>query len=359
VTQLKQVYQYSPGTILIPQQFGAAYDSATPAAGNPVTIGPWGDDYGTEATTTNSWTAAYRCLSMAIRLRIVGLPSGVFMAPGKCYVAQIRWNRDEVPQTEQDFVTLERLGYASHVSVDAIREAGSKTCYAVPDGGDKFELSSSFYPAPGMFLTSALQGYAATGQDVRAFPGYTGLVTPSASTLLVPYLTQSSNAGGITDNEDQMTADQTMVIIVGFFGLQDGIVIEADYATTQEYIATPAAPPGIDMGVQLRNSAAMDQIFGAASILASYRAMMFQSPGDKTILSAPTSPFGHASEGKANAEGRATRARLVQAVRRSAGGLVRHQRAEGFWDFDWLKKGNLGGLSWDFNDKPSGSRGRK
>jgi hypothetical protein len=158
---------------------------------------------------------------------------------------------------------------------------------------------------------------------------------------------------GIAADQDARNADSTMLLVVGIFGAVDGVVVEVDYAQIHEYVATPQAPPGISSCVQLRNSAAMDAIFGAASVIAQHRGQMFQAPGDKTIMSVPRGGL-FAAESRVSAEGRSTKAKLVSAVMRSTGKSFTAKKAEGFFDFDWLHTGRLGdeknGFGWNFTD---------
>jgi hypothetical protein len=130
-----------------------------------------------------------------------------------------------------------------------------------------------------------------------------------------------------------------------------------DYAAVHECIATPSAPPGVSTAVQLRSSGAMDAIFGAASVIATVRGQMFQSPGDKTISASPSPLVRGESTVSARKAAAEFRGSLVRSVMSSPGRVLR-RRAEGFWDFDWLKHGNVGPINWDFRDKPS-SRGRE
>lgn len=352
------VYSYSPGNILQMMQFA---DAGFDAAGFPVhgaSSGPWSDDFGVEQLETAQWIAAYRCLAGAMRVRVVGLPSGQFMTPGKIYFGQIRWNYDDVPSTEQDWTQLERLGYATHVSLDAVREAGSKTFYLLPDGSDKFELTSNLWPAPGIIGTSEVLP-AQDVQSIRKFLSWGDSLSGQYGRQIVPYRTaaNTNSIAGTQDNVDQQVADQTMLMLVAVFGTQAGVVLEVDYAQIHEYVATPAAPPGVDTAIQLPSSTAMDQIFSSSAVIGEMRGAMLQSSGDKTILSVPQKAFGP-DHAEAAMVGRRTRDTLISATRRAAGGTLKKSRGrgEGFWDFDWLKKGNLGGLSWDFSDEKKKSK---
>jgi hypothetical protein len=359
------VFPYTPGCIMRPVQFlDAGYDSSASGTASATHFidgashaGVWDDDFGAEESETAGWVAATRCIAMAMRCRVVGLPSGQFMTPGKLYFAQLRWNWDDFPLMEQDWTQLERLGYASHVSLDAVRESGSKTFFALPDGTDKFELSSTFLPAPGIFSSGNLTNGGALAQSsVRWFPPSIGTANsafalPSQQTIPYNSSARESVYGVINDATDMVVADQTMALFMCVFGTQAGVVLEVDYASIHEYVATPAAPPGIDTEVQLPSSSAMDQIFASAAVIGEVRGAMLQAAGDKTILSAPTRAFGE-SRAALQSEGRKTKGALMTAVKRSVGGSIsktRGRQSEGFWDFDWLSKGSLGPINWDFS----------
>lgn len=368
-TTAVQPYQYSPGNILVPLQFndeGIDETGIVPLVGSPV--GPWGDDFGPEQELTSSWSSAMRTLAMAIRLRVIGLPSGQFMAPGKVYAAQVRWNANDLPTTEQDFVNLERLGSASHVSLDAVRAAGSKTWYALPDGTDKFELSSSFAPSPGVFKSSEVTVLSslspAAGSAVRLFPQTSGLQGSAdggaASRAIVPFYTVASTGvvpvsgpvTGLQDASDQQVADQTQMLLLGFFGLADGVVLEVDYARVDEVLPSSNAPPSVDTAIQLRSAAAMDGIFNAAALLSMQRTRMYQTPGDLTI----TAP---APGQNASPEARRMLASVRNSVRKSSGAAIK--RREGW--FDWLSQARFGrpgqGFQWDFTDHPMVTGGER
>jgi hypothetical protein len=352
-------YAYTPGNILSMGQFPDAGAKSALTLVNGTQL-PWGDDFGAEQLTTMGWVAAYRLISGAMRVRVVGLPSGQFMTPGKIYFGQIRWNLDDVPSTEQDWTQLERLGYATHVSLDAVREAGSKTFFFLPDGTDKFELRSNFWPAPGSFnalhITDVSGGTPSFESYIRRFPTLAeALANGNALQGVVPFgatTTGGQSNGPTADVPDQQQADQTMCMLVAVFGTQAGVVLEVDYAQIHEYVATPNAPPGIDTAIQLPSSVALDQIFASSAVIGEMRGAMVQAAGDKTILDVPSKMFGP-DHGGIRAEGKRTKSAILSNVRHHAGGTLRKGRAEGFWDFDWLSKGNLGGLSWDFSSGSS------
>lgn len=329
-------YEYTPGNILKPQQYKEIGPSSgfTNADGS-VTEGPWGDDYGPQQIDMCSWVASYRVLSMAIRVRIVGLPSGVFMTPGKVYFAQIRAEAEDVPLVEQDFVVLEQKGRASHVSADAVREAGSKTFFVTPDGANKFEMSSTFLPAPGVF--TAVAGTAPLTDGIRRYASTVDLTGPNMTRngapltladLVCPYYTAQT----VADGEDQANADQTYMLVVAFFGVQDGLVIEADYAMCGEYICDKNAPPGIETAVQVPNTRALDEIFAGAAVLADLKPSLLQAPGDRTQIGATTPPaFAPSAAAGVVAESKTTKGVLMRSIGRVSGGVHR-TRAEGFWD---------------------------
>lgn len=344
-------YRYQPGNILTPLQRSTTSGLwRTPFATTPAGI--WADDFGQEQAELSTWVAAYRPLAMALRVRVVGLPTGQFMAPGKIYFAQIRCERNDVPVTEQDFVVLETKGRASHVSLDAVREAGSKTYFVTPDGSDKFEMTSSFLPAPGVFKKSD----EAYGHGTRMFPGLAIASSGQwADTGLAGQLCPYGTTQLLGDAADQKNADQTYVLIAACFGLSDGVILEVDYALCGEYIPDKNAPPGVETMVQVPSHSAMDAIFATAAVTADLKPLLLQAPGDKTQMSTSSGPFAPA-EGRGES-GKRVRGAISSAVSRVSGRSFRPRRgrAEGFWDFDWLSSGSFGkkggGLSWDFAGK--------
>jgi len=325
-------YDYAPGTILAPQ-FMTPANALVPLADYPgpaTTVGPWSDDFGLEQTTTTSWISSYRTLAMAVRVRIVGLPSGTFMAPGKIYFAQVRNDATDLPVSEQDYVVLERLGRATHVSMDAVRESGSKTFFAVPDSADKMNLSSAFYQAPGLFPLST----PVTANGLRRFPGYSAPGV-NGERMIMPYDSITDRTAASTATSiDAAVADQTMHIMCGVFGAQTsegipGLTLEVDYALVAEYIPSSLAPPGLETVVQLPSSAALDSIFAACAVATEVRPVLLQAPGDLTI-SSPTPSTTPAQAERA----RGVQRRLGAFTERITGSAVPHGRREGW--FDWL-----------------------
>lgn len=350
-------YTYSPGCILTPGQWGLG-GYTNPRVNMSFDLnkaGPWSDDYGSTLSSSTPFMSAYRTLSLALRVRIVGLPAGVFMTPGKIYFAQVRCDNTDLPITEQDFANLEQHGRASHVSADAVREAGSKTLYYAPDGSQKFEMTTNFLPPCGIFAPADLSGSpASSSQGQRWFPstGGTGALPGTKpvdwSRAIIPYETRSDTSGGAGSPTtgptaasgnalDSNNADQTTYLFMAYFGGQDGVVLEVDYATIIEYIPNRNAPGGVDAMVQLPDSSAMDRIFAAAAVLTEARPVLLQRPGDLTI-----GPGGASNESAS----RGTMRRLAAMGTVGTGSSYR----EGFWDFDWLKTGNLGPINWDFRD---------
>jgi hypothetical protein len=341
-------YGYGPGDILTPVAFSTTLDNGT-VSGAPA--GPWADDYGDEEATTAQWVNAFRTLALAMRLRVIGLPSGQFMAPGKVYAAQIRYDLDAVPKTEQDFVNLERQGAATHVSLDAVREAGSKTFFAVPDGSDKLELASNLLPASGLVPASFCGGSSADYYVHRFMASADAGAGGRMGRLIVPYTAGADDSVDPSrqDSTNQQVADQTMVLVMGIFGLQDDTILEVSYGKIIEYVPTPSAPPGIETAVQLPSAPAMDALWASIAMLSALRGRLFQSPGDKTI----TTDFSGATP-SAVTEARRIRSTLAARARRLIGTAV-PMRREGFWDFDWLSRGSLGGpgsgMAWNFSGK--------
>jgi len=119
------------------------------------------------------------------------------------------------------------------------------------------------------------------------------------------------------------------------------VVLEVDYALIAEYIPNKAIPGGVEALVQLPDSGALDEIYAAAAVMAEARPTLLQQPGDMTIVTPSRGGPAPSSE--------ALRARnaLGGFAARSRGSAYR----EGFWDFDWLKHGNIGPVNWDFRDK--------
>jgi len=366
-------YSYTPGSIMVPQQWGSGgftdpHIAMAPISPISLNAGPWADGFGTSMQTTVGFIAAYRTLSMAMRVRIIGLPTGQFMTPGVVYFAQVRMNHSDLPVTQQDFVQLEQLGRASHVSADAIREAGSKTLFYSPDGPQKFSMTSNFVAPPGVFGPADATGWvpAVPGAGVRYFPGAPAVVQKATDFTrnIVPYLSQSNtNLPSSTpdslrvatvDATDAANADSSTLLVMAYFGIQEGVVLEVDYAHIVEYIPNNSAPAGIEAVVQLPDSAAMDSIFASAAVMTEARPVLIQQPGDLTLVSAVR---GGPSPTR---EAVAARNRLTSQALRSRGSAYR----EGFWDFDWLKKGSFGdgdgAISWDFSGKkPSKSKSRR
>jgi len=350
-------YQYGPGSIMNPLQWGlGAYSDPRVAmrTNGYVTSGAagtvWGDDFGQSMRTTLPYMAAYRTLSMAIRVRVVGLPTGQFMTPGKIYFAQVRCDNSDLPITEQDFSTMEQLGRASHVSADAVRAAGSKTLFYVPDGQSKFNMTTSFLPPCGTFGSSEIAGISnPQGAGFRYFPLAT--VVTDFTRAIVPYLSAgvSSDAGATTplftgqsSSADSHNADSTTYLVMAYFGAQDGVVLEVDYAQIIEYIPTKSSPGGVEAMVQLPDSTAMDSVFSAAAVMAEARPVMLQQPGDLTLVGSSR------SSAPPSREALSARNRLSA----MSSGLRGKAYREGFWDFDWLKKGDIGNgaFKWDFTD---------
>jgi len=340
------VYDYAPGTIMAPQVINSTQTTIVPVLAGPP--GPWSDDYGDEQSATTLWTAAYRTLAMAIRVRVVGLPAGVFMAPGKIYFAQIRYDATDFPVKEQDFVVLERLGRATHVSLDAVRESGSKTFFAVPDSADKFNMTSEFFIAPGF---STLGGNTPTGQAVRRFPSIASLgpLGFGINRAFVPYDSVTDRGLDSTATHlDACTADQTMVLVCGVFGsstaAETGPTLEVDYAHIVEYIPSSNAPPGLETVVQLPSSTVLDSVFSACAVATELRPVLLQAPGDLTITSpAPTAT--NASVERA----RNVQRRMSALSERFRGAALPHSRREGW--FDWLGAVDLKWGDWSISNK--------
>jgi len=324
------VYDYNPGNI----HSGLCFDSST-TDGGTIDGGSlyrgrvdWGDDFGNMQYQLASWTSAYRVLSAGIRVRVVGLPVGQFMTSGKIYFAQVRYDQADVPVSEQDFVVLERLGRASHVSAEAVRTSGSKTFFATPDGPEKFMMSSSFLPAPGQHGALA----------VPVVPGFTGRRFPKAGSAfptryyIAPYGPTATNANdtatALSASPDQLNADQTTLLVVAAFGITPGTVFEVDYAMNGEYIADKNAPAGVETAVQLPSSLAMDRIYAASAVLADLKPVMLQAAGDRTITpsASPLSPQPTGESFNSKRFGRVAEAATGALIKRRVGA-----RAEDFW----------------------------
>jgi len=350
-------YTYAPGTILSPQSVTGGVFS--PLTGSPA--GPWSDDFGPEQTSTTSWVSSYRTLAMAVRVRVVGLPTGVFMAPGKLYFAQIRYDASDMPVTEQDFVVLERLGRATHVSLDAVREGGSKTFFAVPDSADKFNLSSAFFLPPGVFPQNLLPGGGGqnyNGAGLRLFPGYANI---QGERVVIPYdaITDRTPAS-VAGTMDSTVADSTMVIVCGVFGASgpsSGTVLEVNYGMVVEYIPSAFAPPGLETQVQLPDSISLDRIFAATAVASELRPVMVQAPGDLTVSTPGPSSVPASVERAKRVVGA-----MSQMSSRAAGRQIPHSRREGW--FDWLGDVDLNIGGWHLGntgspDKPKKKKDKK
>lgn len=367
VVSVGEIYDTAPGTIMTPIQWGGKssgadysnpYVNFTNSAGGGWGAGQgvWGDDFGSSLSSTLPYISAYRTLASAIRVRIVGLPSSQFMTPGKIYFAQVRYDLEDLPVTEQDFVVLEQLGRASHVSADAVRASGSKTIFYTPDGSEKFNMTSNFVLAPGVMPTW-LNG-SSPGVCIKKFPTPTSAYNAGCPILqtIVPYstsglITTPGVKNAVADGPDSANADSTMLLVVAYFGASDGVVLEVDYAHVIEYIPNKSSPAGVECMVQLPSSSAMDAIYSASAISAQAKPVMIQSAGDATVGS--ISPLTPSSE---------SRSRVIRGVERAA---VRSSgKSEDMWTDlkDIFSQGSLGkdnmGFSYNFTgQKPAKSRG--
>jgi hypothetical protein len=250
-------------------------------------------------------------------------------------------------------VVLEREGRASHVSTDAIRDAGSKTFYVTPDGSNKLEMSSQFVPAPGI-LNATGDTFASGGR--RCFPTTTSIANGLTwSQVTLPYAaTPYSTSQSIADNADQANADQTYVLVAAIFGASDGLVLEVDYAIVGEYIPDKNTPPGVESAVQTPNTGAMDAIFAAAAVIAELKPVLLQASGDRTQVASAGVPAGMQSEA------RRTRSVLHNAVRSHVGKIVQRTKPEGFWDSLARAAGSaLSSIGTDLTDENPRVRGRK
>jgi hypothetical protein len=343
-----QPYHYQPGCIMRPLQWGANGNPTTAGGANlyafvdgvsPTTSDVWGDDYGADASTMASWVSAYRVLAMAMRFRIIGMAPGVFIAPGKLYVAQVRNEQADIPITEQDYVVLERMGRASHVSVEAVRQAGSKTFYITPDSANKFDMTSNFLPAPGT-LQGKYSVSASAQLGNRVFPNANDLYLGGAGlnqfqtgagnglgveVAICPYNTGQSVGSGT----DSANADSTSILVAAVFGAADGLTFEVDYVMCGEYIADKTAPPGLEMCVQTPDHLALDAIFAAAAAITELKPVLFQAAGDVTQT---VQNFGPGVPASAQSEARRSQAVMRTRGTPRPGSLIRKARPEGFWD---------------------------
>lgn len=360
-------YSFQPGDIAWPMQTanGSTFTALEGASTSLPLSTPWADDFGPSQYSLISYTNSYRVLSMAMRFRVVGLPSGQFMCPGKLYVAQIRCDAYDMPTTEQDFVDLERQNRAMHVSLEQVRVDGQKTVFAVPDSEEKFALSSVTLLAPGMCIPNTPGTGVPTTGYVDYFPvfGGAGPVAPlctaiDARQFYVPYIpgTDSDLDGGgslhVIDHAHSVSADQTMILVAGYFGTQDGVVLEVDYCKVYEAVPLGEAPAGISPAIQLPDSRALDIIYQSVAELAQVRAAAFMSRGDAGSGESLTRITGMVSDP------------------RSLGACIRPASAESWLgfasaassflpDLSWMSQGQLGtsrrGVSWNFAS-PSGGR---
>jgi len=338
---LHGVYRYTPGCIAALDMFAPTPASAVSTI-SPIGISPapnqvaWGDDYGSELARWLPLQAAYRTTACAVRVRVIGLPTNTFLSPGKIYFLQLKWRADEVPMSEQDLVDLERLGRGSHVSLDQVRENGSKTLFYVPDSPDKFRMSSATLPAPGVFLETTNTGAQVLGKKV--FPWMRDVLTDYVNTAparwVVPYDPNATYGGSSSSTSEtydlQNAADEEAILAIYYVGSQDGVVLEVDYAHVVEFIPTTEAAGIITTDICLPNSQARDAILTASGMAARLRPSIIQSPVDTTSVV----PTAERSFGRGTAERtlRPEAARVPMAVARAA-----RVSAESFWDFDWLK----------------------
>jgi len=248
---------------------------------------------------------------------------------------------------------MERLGRATHVSLDAVRAAGSKTFFVVPDSVDKFCMKTSQWPAPGIY-NPALYDITKATQFIRKFVNgnYMASSQVAAQNIIAPYNVGVQNPY-TQAAADAANADSTSLLLCACFGLQAGVVLEVDYASNFELIPTSAAPPGVTTSIQLPDSRAMDNIFASVAVLAAVRPQLVQADGDRTITSTATNAFGDTAEAKAvRTNARTALAGVMSRAMKATGSELTKAKAEGFWDFDWLRKGHLGpdkgGISWSF-----------
>jgi hypothetical protein len=376
-TATATVYDYTPGCIMTP----ASYDPSTVSSARssfiwnglsstvPATSSSaWAYDFGPTQTELTSAMAESRILAAAMRIRIIGLPTGQFMANGKLYCAQLPWNYSAFPVTEQDYVTLETKGRASHVSLEQVRIEGTKTLFMTLDSTGKFAMSSSFLPAAGIFASSGTQGR-------RLFPSGNTAITTNGDPFcgIVPYNAVNQGiypgypVGGTAvaaNAADAYNADATTLLVFALFGAQSGLTVEVDYAMTGEFIPNPTAPPGFEAAVQLPNTLALDHIYATTAAMTMMKPRLFQSNMDTTAVGVSM---------RVGAEGLSRRTNMSRGLssRMCAEGMkvlrgmrpVRAVPAEGFWDFDWLKQGSFGddegnGASWNFSGKPRKLRGQ-
>lgn len=280
---------------------------------------------------------------------MIGLPNNTFLSPGKIYFLQLKWRTDEVPTSEQDLVDLERLGRGSHVSLDQVRENGSKTLFYVPDSPDKFRMSSAILPAPGLFRQAFSGSGPGGSSSATYFPRRADsaafISIPSVFSAIVPYDPDGKEFVNATANHVptatynlQNAADEEAVLAVYYVGSQDGVVLEVDYAHVVEFIPTTEAAGIISTDICLPNSQARDAILAAAGMAARLRPSIIQSPHDTTSVM----PNAERSFGRSMAERtiRPEASNVSRQVAKYARGSV-----ESFWDFDWLANPikNIGG----------------
>jgi len=358
------VYTQTPGQILVPMMYGADPENVMAPMDAPsvgATSLAWNDDFGAQVDTVTANCTAYRTLAAAIRIRIIGLPSGQFMTPGKIYVAQIRYDRHDVPLTEQEFVNLEQKGRASHVSADAVREAGSKTVFYTPDGAEKYGMSSQFLLAPGIYRNSDV--YPAGLSDsagIRKFPTLSEIATARAGAVtdgltfrdaIVPYHSgpasdPTADFRGVSGSGDIANADSTSILIVGYFGITPGVAVEVDYAFLGEFIPNKSAPAGFETAIQLPSASAMDQIMSAAAILSMAKNRLFQAKDDMSLT---TGVHGRAPSSEASVSSK----RITSLAMLAPGKCM--PASEAWSGMDWLRKGYIGsptsGVAWNFTGK--------
>jgi len=375
-------YAYSPGNICS----GVQYDD--PTAGfvmidGSAPRGPWDLDFGEQQQTTTQWMAGNRTLSGCLRVRITGYPDNTFLPGGICYSAHVPMHAGSMPLTEQDFIELERLGLASHVSLGEVQASGSKTQLLIPHTEEALRFNSSFFPPCGMFyLKNIATGTGSLPLPVpaqqfsgtRLYPGFSevsaasGAIKPSQ--LFIPYDTVNSIPGGaqgVNGAADSLAARTLSVLVVAFFGVKDGTQFELSAALNGEYTTKINTPSGVVTEVMLPDSNAVDRLFCAAAVLNRSMPRAFAMPGDVTVSGG-------------TAEGRVVPHVAVRSLRGLAEAVVNkkpvalpgrrpdvrsmrqpftkkaHSKPEGFWDFDWLSRGSFGnpsekggsGFGWKF-----------
>ncbi len=335
----------------------------------------WTRDFGDANTAWNSLAARYRCLAMALRLRVIGLPSGIFNAPGNVYFGQIPYDRMSLVRTEADCQKLMSLGQMTSVSLNQIAADGGKTWFMTHSTDQNLHMISSSYPAPGMQSITTLAGSSSSptfnyrfpnvaGAYAQAYPGDPAAAvipwtrgTPYAQSGVVPgpsgagAFWNSGSDPAIFNPEYELLANNTRVIGMWVFGGANGVVLSVQRSKVFEWVPRPEAASVVETAVQVPDSAAMDRYMVGTAMLTGIRPALLQTDKDTAV----DTVVGERMSAKILPE--------ISRLTRGPGPLIAGRKlgyGEGFLSSiaDWLGFETHGGITWDSKKDRSG-KGKK